>query len=99
MLAAPATLGYEDSFNIQVTKFNGTPISNLRHLAEMVIACDTPFLRFDCDSNEVIVIERETAIASTLEAMEAHSIPHAMSADLRKALPQWVAPPGDAASA
>jgi hypothetical protein len=36
-----------------VLKFNGTEVSNLRHLAELVIACQEPFMRFDMAYNEV----------------------------------------------
>lgn len=34
---------------MQVHKFNGTPVRNLRHLAEMVLACTEPHMRFDVD--------------------------------------------------
>ena len=37
----------------QVLKFNGTPLVNLKHLAELVIACQETFMRFDMDYNEV----------------------------------------------
>lgn len=30
-------------------KFNGQPVRNLRHLAEMVAACTDPQMRFDVD--------------------------------------------------
>lgn len=33
----------------QVHKFNGTPVRNLRHLAEMVLACTDTHMRFDVD--------------------------------------------------
>ena len=35
----------------QVLKFNGTPVRNLRHLAQLSTACTEPFMRFDLDYN------------------------------------------------
>lgn len=49
VLACDATLGYEDSFNVQVLGFNGEPVRNLRHLAMMVLACKEPFLSFELE--------------------------------------------------
>jgi hypothetical protein len=49
VLACGATLGYEEVFNTQVHKFNGTPVRNLRHLAEMVLACTETHMRFDVE--------------------------------------------------
>ncbi len=37
----------------QVHKFNGTPVRNLKHLAELVAASTDPFLRFELEYNEV----------------------------------------------
>ena len=47
VLACEATLGYEDYCNIQVLKFNGTPVRNLRHLALVVSSCEEKYMRFD----------------------------------------------------
>ncbi len=33
----------------QVHKFNGQPVRNLRHLAEMVLTCPEPQMRFDVE--------------------------------------------------
>lgn len=51
VLACDATLGYEDLFNTQVLKFNGTPVRNLRHLAQLTSTCTEPFMRFDLEYN------------------------------------------------
>ena len=51
VLACDATLGYEDLFNTQVLKFNGTPVRNLKHLAQLTSACSDPFMRFDLEYN------------------------------------------------
>lgn len=47
VLACDATLGFEDVYDIQLKCFNGTPLRNLRHLAELVQANKEPFMRFD----------------------------------------------------
>ena len=49
VLACDATLGYEELYNVQVLRFNGEPVRNLRHLAQLCLACDAPFMRFDLD--------------------------------------------------
>lgn len=47
VLACNATLGYEDYCNVQVLKFNGTPVRNLRHLIQLVASCPDHYMRFD----------------------------------------------------
>lgn len=49
VLACDATLGYEELYNVQVLRFNGEPVRNLRHLAQLCLACAAPFMRFDLD--------------------------------------------------
>lgn len=49
VLACEATLGYEDCYNTQVHKFNGVPVRNLRHLAEMILNCREDYMRFDVE--------------------------------------------------
>lgn len=78
----------------QVLKFNGTRVRNLHHLAEMVISCQDTYLRFDCEYNETVIVERAAAVAGTQHVLEAHSIPQALSPDLLGKLPQW--PPANA---
>jgi hypothetical protein len=82
----------------QVLAFNGTPVLNLQHLAQMVTACQDTHLRFDCEYYETIVLDRQQAAAGTADVLKTHSIPAAMSADLQQALQvQW--PPLVAAAA
>lgn len=86
VLACDATIGYEDWQNVQVKSFNGVPVRNLAHLAEMVQQCQEPYLRFDIDYDEVIVLDAAAARAATEETLLLHSIPHMMSKDLREQL-------------
>ncbi|GAB4817615.1 hypothetical protein N2152v2_004661 [Parachlorella kessleri] len=87
VLACDATIGYEDWSNVQVHSFNGTPVRNLRHLAEMVLACKEPYMRFDVDYDEVIILESAAARAATEEMLQLHSIPNIVSKDLLDLLP------------
>lgn len=47
VLACDATLGYEDYCNVQLLKFNGTPVNNLQHLIQLVDDCTNTYMRFD----------------------------------------------------
>eukprot|EP00879_Flechtneria_rotunda_P023146 GHRR01024471.1.p1 GENE.GHRR01024471.1~~GHRR01024471.1.p1 ORF type:complete len:335 (+),score=96.35 GHRR01024471.1:535-1539(+) len=86
VLADEATLGYEDICNVQVVLFNGTPVLNLQHLAQLVTSCQEDHLRFDLEYHETVIINRQQAVTGTAEVLQAHNIPAAMSADLQQAL-------------
>ncbi|EFN57946.1 hypothetical protein CHLNCDRAFT_34342 [Chlorella variabilis] len=86
VLACNATLGYEEVFNTQVHKFNGTPVRNLKHLTEMVLTCKEQHMRFDVDYSEVIVIDTAVANEATEEILRLHSIPAMGSKDLQEVL-------------
>jgi hypothetical protein len=55
----------------KVLSLNGTRILNLRHLAELVASCSEPYLRFDCEYREVIVLQRDAAFKDTAQARAA----------------------------
>jgi hypothetical protein len=84
VLVADINIGYEDIVNTQVLRFNGTPVKNLKHLAAMVEAATTPFLRFDLEYDQVMVLETEPAKAATPSILQTHRIPSASSDDLNK---------------
>ncbi len=75
-------------------RFNDTPVNNLRHLAELVSSCAEPYMRWDLEYKEVVVLETQAALAATPDVMRSHSVPFLLSADLRKAGIAW--PPGTA---
>ncbi|CAL5046997.1 unnamed protein product [Urochloa decumbens] len=83
VLVSDINIGYEDIVNIQVLSFNGTPVKNLKHLATMVEECDEPFLKFDLDYDQLVVLETKTAKAATQDILTTHCIPSAMSEDLK----------------
>lgn len=87
VLATEATLGYEGLSNVQVKGFNGEPVRNLRHLAEMVLNCnDDPYMRFDVEYKESVVLDTKEAKAATEEVLRMHSIPSIASRDLHDLL-------------
>ena len=49
VLACDATLGYEDLYNVQLKKFNGEPVVNMRHLIGLVNNSRQPYMRFDLE--------------------------------------------------
>lgn len=87
VLACEATLGYEDYCNVQVLKFNGTPVRNLRHLTELVSECQEKYMRFDLAYREVITLKTDMVEDATASILEMHSIPAAVSKDLMAAVP------------
>ena len=89
VLACDATLGYEDIYNVQLLRFNGKEVKSLKSLATMVLACKEKYCRFDLEYNELVILETDRLRKATLDIMENHAVPHAMSADLRKELGPW----------
>jgi len=83
VLASDATIGYEDIVNTCVLGFNGTPIKDLKQLAQMVEACAEECLRFELEHGLLVVLKRASAHKATRDVLETHCIPEAKSADLR----------------
>jgi hypothetical protein len=54
----------------QVISFNGAPVNNLRHLAELVTASTDRYLRFDCEYREALVLDRAAAFRDTAAVSE-----------------------------
>ncbi|GAQ86753.1 HrtA/DegP protease [Klebsormidium nitens] len=82
VLVADINIGYEEIVNTQVLRFNGTRVNNLKHLAAMVEAATAPFLRFDLEYDQVMVLETAAAKAATPSILKTHRIPSARSEDL-----------------
>jgi hypothetical protein len=65
-----------------VRAFNGAPVRNLRHLAELVLACTEAFMTFELEYHELIVLDSATAAVATAEVLGVHSIPAMASRDM-----------------
>jgi len=87
ILAADINVTYQQYVPNVVTHVNRVPIRNLRHLVELVDANTAPFLRFDLESERVIILNTVDANKESGEILESHSIPSAKSIDLRTSQP------------
>jgi hypothetical protein len=76
------TLGYEGISNVEVVKFNGTPVHSLRQLAGLVDACEDEYLRFELHDRRSIILPRRKAKEETKRVLEINGIPQARSKDL-----------------
>ncbi|WOK95421.1 protease Do-like 9 [Canna indica] len=83
VLVADINIGYEDIVNTQVLAFNGSPVKNLKSLANMVEDCNEEFLKFDLDYQQIVVLQTKTAKAATLDILATHCISSSMSDDLK----------------
>lgn len=86
ILAADINVTYQQYVPNVVTHFNRVPIKNLRHLMEMVDANPEPYLRFDLESERVIILDANDAAKQSGHILESHNIPFAKSADLRRSV-------------
>ncbi|GAQ91114.1 HrtA/DegP protease [Klebsormidium nitens] len=82
VLAHDENIGYEDLSNRVVIRLNGVEIRNIKQLAELVESCQDPFLKFDLEYNEMLVLENAAARRATAQVLQDHCIPSARSADL-----------------
>lgn len=84
ILAADINVTYQQYVPNVVTHFNREPIRSLRHLVELVEANTEPYLRFDLESERVIILDAKEAALQSDHILESHNIPFAKSIDLRK---------------
>jgi len=84
VLAADLNVTYQQYVPNVCTHFNRVAIRNLRHLVDLVEANTDPFLRFDLESERVIILDAKDAISQSAHILESHNIPFAKSIDLRK---------------
>ncbi|KAL8548518.1 hypothetical protein ACS0TY_007716 [Phlomoides rotata] len=82
VLANEVNIGYEDMSNEQVLKLNGTLIRNIHHLAHLVDFCKDKYLIFEFEDNFMVVLERESALASSKSVLKGYGIPSERSDDL-----------------
>ena len=83
VLAHPSLVGYEHFSNHLVTRVNGVAPTSLRHLVELVASNTEPFLRFEMEPHdELVVVDAATKEAVTAELLQSHQIPADRSADL-----------------
>jgi len=87
ILAADINVTYQQYVPNVITHVNRVPIKNLRHLVELVDTNTEPFLRFDLESDRVIILNAKDAGTQSGCILEHHNIPSAKSVDLRTPQP------------
>jgi len=82
VLVDEINFGYNALTNLEVIKFNGTKIDNLKHLVEMVENNKQPYVRFDLDESMVIIMETAAVEQANLRILSNHYVPSSKSLDL-----------------
>jgi len=88
VLAAAVNEGYQDWNNWIVEKVDGIPVRNLRHLISLVEGSSAPFVVFENDKQQKIILDRAQAAAATAQILKTYHIPADRSGDLREAAPR-----------
>lgn len=78
---------------MQVERFNGKKVLNLRHLVDLISESSDEYLNFALGSKEVVVLDAADARRATKDLLKAHNIPKALSDDLEAAPPPRAAAP------
>jgi len=86
VLAADINVMYQQYGPNVCTHFNRVRIQNLSHLVQMVESNTAPFLRFDLESERVIILNTSDAVVQSQHILESHNIPFSKSLNLRREL-------------
>jgi len=82
ILADELNFGYTGMSTLELRKFNGTKVHNLKHLIQLVETNQLPYLRFDLDENVVIVLDARATKDSNKRILEKHYVTSDRSDDL-----------------
>mmetsp|Transcript_2030 Transcript_2030/g.5998 ORF Transcript_2030/g.5998 Transcript_2030/m.5998 type:complete len:611 (-) Transcript_2030:181-2013(-) len=82
VLAAEINFGYKFQ-TIRVEEFNGTPVKNLRHLADMLDTTTEKYMKFCLEGGKLVVFDSAEARAAGPKILEQHAITYDRSVDLR----------------
>ena len=74
---------------LQVKKFNGTEIRNVKHLVWLVQRCKDEYFHWEFDRGDAVVLKADEARKSTETVVSTHNLPHSMSPDLKAAADSW----------
>jgi len=84
VLAADINVMYQQYGPNVCTHFNRIRIDNLSHLVQLVENNTAPFLRFDLESERVIILNANEAIVQSQQILESHNISFSKSIDMRR---------------
>lgn len=85
VFADDLTIGYRRGLEGRLHTFNGHEVNSLRHLADLVDACEDRYLRFGLGRGRVLILERSKVLEAGGRILERHAIAHDRSSDLRVA--------------
>lgn len=77
VLASKVTIGYTDIEHEILQSFNGVKVHNLKHLADLVEACDQPYYRFQLRGKDLVILDRKDAQANLQQILTQNMIPMA----------------------
>jgi PDZ domain len=85
VLNSKINAGYDDARSYILYRFNGEMVRSLAHLAEMLDAAErddtVPFLKFELDYDEVLILDKLEAVESLSSILKTHCIPQARNID------------------
>lgn len=64
--------------------FNGQAVQNLRHLADMIDACEEQYLNFGLEGGRLISLDRQEATQHGPQILRVHAISSDRSEDLKR---------------
>jgi hypothetical protein len=75
VLAHPANLGYDHLCDLQLKDFNGVKVRSLKHLYQLVHACEEKYVQMEFDpTGSIVILRREVLFNVTQQICEVHSI-------------------------
>lgn len=81
VLNSSINAGYQDVHAQIVCKFNGIPVKNLAHLAQLLDICEADdtvdWLHFELDHDEVVILDKRRVASEMPQILETHCIPKA----------------------
>lgn len=81
VLADRANLGYHEVESLEITRVQGTPIRDLKHMIQ-VLSKDSEYVCFEAADGMQIVLDRDQAIERTPHIMQRFGVPRDRSPDL-----------------
>lgn len=68
---------------MQLIKVNDKKVNNLEEFVKVVEETDDKYIRFDLEYNQVVILDKEAALASTQSILDQHCIPSDRSLELQ----------------
>jgi len=82
VLADDLNYGYANYFNVELEKFNGLKVKNLKHLHTMIHSLEEEFARFDFADKTLVILDARQVKKRSKAILRQYAIPAAHSEDL-----------------